>query len=137
MSQYLGKEYFSKQVSWAFFGHSYLVGNWLNNALQNMSNEMIIKEQIEKEVGIVLQQNWQTNFHAYINHLINTDFEKLVFLLYRIDVSEKKIKALLDNTSSSNAGELIAQAIIERLEEKKVSREKYKQSGEISEDEKW
>jgi hypothetical protein len=74
---------------------------------------------------------------AAINHLISTDFEKLVFLLYRIDVSEKKIKALLDNASSSNAGELIAQAIIERLEEKKASREKYKQAGEIPEDEKW
>lgn len=74
---------------------------------------------------------------AAINHLINTDFEKLVFLLYRIDVSEQKIKALLDNTASSNAGELIAQAIIERLEEKKVSRAMYKQEGEISEDEKW
>lgn len=98
---------------------------------------MIIKEQIEKEAGIILQDNWQATFHAYINHLINTDFEKLVFLLYRIDVSEKKIKALLDNASSSNAGELIAQAIIERLEEKKASREKYKQTGEIPEDEKW
>lgn len=74
---------------------------------------------------------------AAINHLINTDFEKLVFLLYRIDVSEQKIKALLDNTASSNAGELIAQAIIERLEEKKASRAMYKQEGEISEDEKW
>ncbi len=52
-------------------------------------------------------------------------------------MSEKKIKALLDSTSSSNAGELIAQAIIERLEEKKASREKYKQAGEIPEDEKW
>ncbi len=102
-----------------------------------MSNEIIIKEQIEKEAGIVLQHNWQATFHEYINHLINTDFEKLVFLLYRIDVSEKKIKALLDNTSSSNAGELITQAIIERLEEKKASREKYKQTGEIPEDEKW
>lgn len=102
-----------------------------------MSDDMIIKEQIEKEAGIVLQQNWQATFYEYINQLINTDFEKLVFLLYRIDVSEQKIKALLSNTTSSNAGELIAQAIIERLEEKKASRAKYKQEGEISEEEKW
>lgn len=88
------------------------------------------------DIATIEQLNAEEVFAA-INHLINTDFEKLVFLLYRIDVSEKKIKALLDNTSSSNAGELIAQAIIERLEEKKASREKYKQAGEIPEDEKW
>ena len=28
----------------------------------------------------------------HINHLINTDFEKLVFYLYRIDVNETKMK---------------------------------------------
>ncbi len=102
-----------------------------------MHNNNFIQEQIEKEAGIALHENWQTNFQEYINHLINNDFEKLVFLLYRIDVSEQKIKTLLDNTSALNAGKLIAEAIIERIEEKKVAREKYKQIGEISEEEKW
>lgn len=102
-----------------------------------MHNNNFIQEQIEKEAGIALQENWQTSFQEYINHLINNDFEKLVFLLYRIDVSEQKIKTLLDNTYALNAGELIAEAIIERIEEKKVAREKYKQTGEIPEEEKW
>ena len=72
-----------------------------------------------------------------IENLINTDVEKLVFLLYRIDVSEQKINDLLQNTQAGNAGELIVQAIIERLAEKKASREKYKQEGEIAEEDKW
>lgn len=33
---------------------------------------------------------------AHINALINQDFEKLVFLLYRIDVNESKMRYLLD-----------------------------------------
>jgi hypothetical protein len=102
-----------------------------------MHNNNFIQEQIEKEAGIALKENWQTSFQEYINHLINNDFEKLVFLLYRIDVSEQKIKTLLENTSALNAGELIAEAIFERIEEKKAAREKYKQTGEISEEEKW
>jgi exo-beta-1,3-glucanase (GH17 family) len=102
-----------------------------------MEKDSFIIEQIEKEAGIALQENWQTSFQEYINHLINNDFEKLVFLLYRIDVSEQKIKTLLENTSALNAGELITEAIIERIEEKKAAREKYKQTGEISEEEKW
>lgn len=71
----------------------------------------------------------------YINHLLNTDFEKVVSLLYRIDVDEKKIKALLENTSNSSL--VIAQAIIERQLQKIKTRELFKNNEEINEDDKW
>ena len=35
----------------------------------------------------------------YINDLINHNFNKLVNLLYKIDVSESRLKQLLDETS--------------------------------------
>jgi hypothetical protein len=95
------------------------------------------KQQIEKEAGIVLTDNWEKEFYELINHLANTNFEKLVYLLYRIDVNENKITALLNNKSDTNAGDLIAAAILERLEEKKVTRAKYQQSNDGSEEEKW
>ncbi|OZA63141.1 MAG: hypothetical protein B7X68_11585, partial [Sphingobacteriia bacterium 39-36-14] len=72
-----------------------------------------------------------------INWLIIHDFEKLVFILYRIDVSEAKIKTLLNKENTNFAAPVIADAIIERLEEKKVSRQKYKQDPSVSEEEKW
>jgi hypothetical protein len=72
-----------------------------------------------------------------INWLIINDFEKLVFILYRIDVSESKIKSLLDKANTHFAAPVIADAILERLEEKKVSREKYKQTPPDSLEEKW
>lgn len=73
----------------------------------------------------------------FIKHLMSTDFEKLVFLLYRIDVNENKVKQLL-NTSTINSEELIAQAIIDRIAEKKITKEKYKQQQQdIDEDDKW
>lgn len=72
-----------------------------------------------------------------INWLIINDFEKLVFILYRIDVSEAKIKRLLNKENTNFAAPVIADAILERLEEKKVSREKYKQDPSASEEEKW
>lgn len=102
-----------------------------------MNNENSIQNQIEKEAGIVLGNNWQKEFYAYINHLANTNFEKLVYLLYRIDVSEHKITALLNTKSATNAGDLIAAAILERLEEKKVTREQYQQNTDGSAEEKW
>lgn len=72
-----------------------------------------------------------------INWLIINDFEKLIFILYRIDVSEAKIKTLLNKENTNFAAPVIADAIIERLEEKKVSRQKYKQDPSASEEEKW
>jgi len=72
-----------------------------------------------------------------INWLIVHDFEKLVFILYRIDVSEAKIKVLLNKDNTNFAAPVIADAILERLEEKKASREKYKQDPSASEEEKW
>jgi hypothetical protein len=101
-----------------------------------MHNNDFIIEQIEKETGIILQQNWQEAFQDYINHLIQTNFEKLVFLLYRIDVNETKIKSLLQQKSNSSAA-VITQAIIERLEEKKETRKKYCSNNNLSEEEKW
>ncbi|MCZ2222668.1 MAG: hypothetical protein LC122_03455 [Chitinophagales bacterium] len=74
---------------------------------------------------------------VFIKQLISNDFEKLIFLLYRIDVNENKIKQLLDK-STINTEELIAQAIIDRIAEKKITKEKYKQQQQdIDEDDKW
>lgn len=75
---------------------------------------------------------------AYINHLINTDFEKLVFYLYRIDVDESKMKQLLQQKQNENAGELIAQLIIDRQLQKIKSRREFKQRDDtIHEEDKW
>ena len=54
----------------------------------------------------------------YINHLIKTDFEKLVALLYRIDVHEEKLKHLLIDHPNEDAGKIIAALIIERTQQK-------------------
>jgi len=50
----------------------------------------------------------------YINQLILVNFERLVQLLYRIDVSEAKLKYLLKENPNEDAGRIIALLIIER-----------------------
>jgi hypothetical protein len=50
----------------------------------------------------------------YINQLILVNFERLVQLLYRIDVSEAKLKYLLKENPGEDAGKIIAVLIIER-----------------------
>ncbi|TWI83200.1 hypothetical protein IQ13_1306 [Lacibacter cauensis] len=62
----------------------------------------------------------------HINHLINTDFEKLVYYLYRIDVNETKMKHLLQQQQGENAAQLIARLIIDRQLQKIKSRAEHK-----------
>lgn len=72
-----------------------------------------------------------------INELINSDFQKLVSILYRIDVRESKLKQLLKANPDTNAGLIIADLMIERQNQKIRARQEYKPDENISDDEKW
>ena len=65
-----------------------------------------------------------------INELIKNDFSKLVQLLYRIDVSEAKLKYILQAHPNQDAGKLIAAVVIERLAATKKAREMFSQPKE-------
>ena len=71
-----------------------------------------------------------------VNAMINEDFSGLVQLLYRMDISEKKLKEVL-NISSLPSGELIAEMMIERQLQKIETRKHFKAQPDIPEDEKW
>ncbi len=60
-----------------------------------------------------------------INELIKNDFSKLVQILYRIDVSEEKLKNILNSNPNEDAGKLIAHVIVERLTITKKARESF------------
>ncbi len=61
---------------------------------------------------------------ARIDELIRTDFEKLKWILYRIDISEKKLSAALKD-SEADAASIMADMIIARQIEKAESRKKF------------
>jgi len=70
-----------------------------------------------------------------INYLINHDFDKLLRILYKVDVSEKQLKENL--LVHSDAAALIGQMIIDRQLQKIKTREQYKANSDIPDDEKW
>lgn len=73
-----------------------------------------------------------------INEWITQDFKKLLLVLYRLDVSEKKLSQLLAENKGVDAANIIAALIIERITAAKTSREKYKMDpSSIPDDEKW
>ena len=72
-----------------------------------------------------------------INELISTNFEKLVQILYRLDISEKKLKEMLKTSPEENAGSIIAILIWDRQMEKITLRKKFRHSEDIPEEDKW
>ncbi|HLK30218.1 MAG TPA: hypothetical protein VKT28_16675 [Puia sp.] len=108
-----------------------------------MNNENLLIETLRKDLEIELAEKIsfeeiRKKLEAHINHLINHDFEKLVSLLYRIDVSESKLKNLLNENKNANAGNLIAELIIERqLQKIRTRAEHKKDDNSFDEEEKW
>ncbi|HEY1019377.1 MAG TPA: hypothetical protein VGE25_10280 [Sediminibacterium sp.] len=73
----------------------------------------------------------------FINELIDKDFSRLVQLLYRLDVSETKLRSVLLEHPTGDAGDMIAQLILERIAQREKNKQLFRQEGDIPEDEKW
>jgi hypothetical protein len=78
-----------------------------------------------------LEQLGPSDLIAFINDCIQNDFNKLVQLLYRIDVSEEKLKYILQLNPNEDAAKLIAAVIIERLAATKAARASFSKTGKI------
>lgn len=78
-----------------------------------------------------LEQLGPSDLIAYINDCIQHDFNKLVQLLYRIDVSEEKLKSILQLNPNEDAAKLIAAVIIERLAATKAARASFSTTNKI------
>jgi len=104
-------------------------------------NELILLSELSNKLEIDLPEKRSLEelklfLSGYISHLISNNPDKLVSILSRVDVSEKMLKANLQN-QEENASVIMAQMIIERQLEKIKTRERYRSNDDISENEKW
>lgn len=83
-------------------------------------------------------EHFREQLAAHIQQLVNNDFSGLVSILYRLDVSELKLKRMLQERAGEDAGYIIADLVIERELQKMESRKKFSNpSPGIAEEEKW
>lgn len=61
----------------------------------------------------------------HVNYLVQHDFQKLLTLLYRVDVNEDQLKKLMRQRPGEDAGRLIASLLIERQLQKIITRKKH------------
>ncbi|WP_212001312.1 hypothetical protein [Chitinophaga sp. HK235] len=74
-----------------------------------------------------------------LEYLISNDFQQFIFLLYRIDVAEKKVKLILEAAAATGSDPYrpIAALIIERQLQKIASREAFRQDHLPDDEERW
>lgn len=92
---------------------------------------------LDEQVNLIRKNELREELIVYINDLLLHNFNKLVQLLYRIDVSEQKLKTLLHENPQTDAAVIITDLIIKRQEEKIKARQSFKPNRDISEEEKW
>lgn len=96
-----------------------------------MSNKIIlqtievISEKFELKEKSVEYTELRNRLSEKIKYLIEKDFERLLQILYRIDVDEEKAKKCLSENPPSQAHFVLADLIIERQMQKIKTREQF------------
>jgi hypothetical protein len=99
---------------------------WLRDSISNPMPEMQTDEELLAWLA------------GYCNELLKRDFPTLVQLLYRVDVSEQKLKYLLKTLGGVDAGVIMANLMLERVTQIVQSRKKYRMPEEdIPEEDRW
>ncbi len=103
----------------------------------NSSPEKILSD-LSNQLSLVEKQDLRLQLIEYINLLLLEDFNRLLQLLYRVDVSEQKLRNLLRENPSTDAAILIADLLIARQDEKIKTRNRFsKEDDDIPEEDKW
>ncbi len=88
-----------------------------------------IREQLQTTVGCDLPEtNWKIRLVDEIRYLLEHDFHKLISILYRMDVSEGKLRGLLQENPDQDAAELIAALMLERAAKRQETKEEFGQN---------
>lgn len=107
-------------------------------------NNIQQKITMQTDAALAIIQNPRRNatdidaLGSLLNELILHDFESLLYLLYRVDVSEREVRKILPTQPTADAGKLLAALLLQRQAQKEHTRAQMRQQdADIPEDERW
>ena len=90
--------------------------------IMNISNNLLLFQNISSNLELEIGENtfdlFRKKLIEVIDDLLIHNNDKLTWILYRIDVSEKKLKESLEDKYDQKTAEVIADLIIERETQK-------------------
>ena len=109
--------------------------------MTELSKYTTLQQQLAEKLGIeVIAANSEellNQLSAIITHLMVNDINRLLLILYRVDISEEKVLKIIQENPMPEAAEILAEALISRQLQKIQSRMNRGPSPDIPEDEKW
>jgi hypothetical protein len=103
---------------------------------ENPSVEQLLV-QLNSQASVLEAEEVRIRLKDYINYLLLQDFNKLVNVLYRVDVSETKLKQILHDDPQTDAADLITDLLIQRQKEKLEIKKSFPSPSDIPEEERW
>ena len=100
----------------------------MKEIIEQINKTFELREDLLQEVKN--ENNLLVLVSQYVQELINKDFEHLLYLLYKIDIGENKVKKAILESSVDEAHLIIAKMILEREKEKIKTRKKYNTKSE-------
>ncbi|MBK8680859.1 MAG: hypothetical protein WAU21_00195 [Chitinophagales bacterium] len=108
--------------------------NIFQKVIQHISQQTDIETDENKIAEIITEEQALHALTQIIIFLIDTNFEKLLWILYRIDVDEAKLKRVLKENSPVDAPSIIAQMIIDREKQKEKYKSEFKNKSDETDD---
>lgn len=96
-----------------------------------------VLRQLSRQNNVLQHADLRNDLIFFLNHLLLNDFPALVQLLYRVDVSEKKLKQLLRDHPDQDAAILIADLIIDRQQQKINTSHSASAPPDVPDEERW
>jgi hypothetical protein len=98
--------------------------DWLQKTFSDIAiiSDIDIKETVSPIASV---EDLQAKLTEIISYLIDHNFEKLLYILYRIDVDEEKAKNLLSKNSPEDPPSVLADLIIQRQMKKEEVKKQF------------
>lgn len=105
----------------------------MSNQLERQDKQLIINSfEIEGTDDNISEKELLDILTAQVEYLMDRKLDYLLSLLYRLDILEPKIKAVLYNQELIAPARGLAQLILDRQKERVATRVKYKDEGDGS-----
>ncbi len=107
--------------------------NWMHNSLSEIAEmcDLTVEEQM---LEVTSAEAFKNSLAEMIAFLIDHNFEKLLWILYRIDVDEEKAKTLLGKHLPEDAPTVLADLIYQRQLKKEELKQQFENTAKLYED---
>ncbi len=97
----------------------------VRSSYQLIRKDLGLEEHLDFKEGENEADRLEDFLTKQVNYLLDHDFNRLLNILYRIDIPENKVKALLQKSAQGEIARNLALAIIKRERQKVITRQQY------------